>query len=425
MGKQNSGYTDQVNKLTDYLFSRRETILNVWRNRCTEDQELFTGVSFSREEFNDELSVLLNVLSQRLLGEAEQANAIEHSGTHGLHRWQRGYTLGELVHELNYFYEVIEEQFVSFLELYPETQAQVMAQAYSQLLKLSKDINRGSVMYFDQLRQTAALKQVQTLEEALSNLETITQQRGEHLRQVSHDLQGSLGMLSGVANLLKLPGKKADREKFMEILTRNLQAVESMLGQLMNYARMEAGQEVVENQPFDASELLHQLVRSVEGLAAQKQLVLQADGPEHLPVRGDALKVQRIVQNLLLNALMYTQKGWVNVSWGVENQDRWVVAIQDTGPGLLQGPAALLAHQLQPMVEPSSSYQPEGPLNHGEGLSQKPDKNAYFQAPGEGIGLFIVKRMCELLKASMDIETSEKGTLIRIRFLIKPKSNGV
>ncbi|MDR6197383.1 HAMP domain-containing sensor histidine kinase [Siphonobacter sp. SORGH_AS_0500] len=419
MTKRNSVYTNQIKQLTDYLFARQETILNLWRTRCSEDNNLLTGLSFSREEFNDELAVLLNVLSQRLQGKPEQANALEHSGTHGLHRWQRGYTLAELVNELNHLYDIIDEQFMSFLELYPQTQSQVMVHAYRQLLRLSKDINRGSVMYFDQLRQTAAIKQVQTLEEALDNLQSITHQRGEHLRQVSHDLQGSLGVLSGVANLLKLPSKKADREKFMELLTRNLQAVEIMLRQLMNYARLEAGQEVVENQPFDASELVQQLVRSVEGLAKAKQLVLQADGPEQLVVVGDAMKVRRIIQNLLLNALMYTESGWVNVSWALENKERWLISIQDTGPGLLNGPFAPLAHQLQPQVEPTSAHQPDGPLNHPTIVAPTSTEKGSSSKGGEGIGLFIVKRMCELLKASMDIETSEKGTLIRIRLPVE------
>lgn len=421
MAKQNSAYTHQMRQLTDYLFARQETILNLWRTRCFEDNQLLIARSFSREEFNDELSVLLNVLSERLMGTPEQANAVEHSGIHGLHRWQRGYTLAELIHELNYFYAVIEEQFISFLALYPQTQVQVMAHAYGQLLGLSKDISRGSVMYFDQLKQTTALKQVQTLEDALKNLQSITLQRGEHLRQVSHDLQGSFGVLTGVANLLKLPSKKADREKFMELLSRNLQAVESMLKQLMNYARLEAGQEVIEHQPFDASELIQQLVESVEGLAKTKQLILQADGPQQLPVVGDATKVRRIIQNLLLNAVMYTEKGWVSVSWALENKERWLISIQDTGPGLLNEPFSSLANQLRPQVEPTSAHQPEGPMNHSQGIVLASIKTDPAKSTGEGIGLFIVKRICELLKASMDIETSEKGTLIRIRLSVNQK----
>lgn len=109
----------------------------------------------------------------------------------------------------------------------------------------------------------------------------------------------------------------------------------------------------------------------------------------------------------------------------MENDTRWILSVQDTGPGLSSGPPALLATQLRALAEPTSSHQPGGPDEYPSGSipATSEQKNEASQPPagGEGIGLFIVKSLCELMKASMDIETSERGTLIRLRLLVNQR----
>ena len=71
-------------------------------------------------------------------------------------------------------------------------------------------------------------------------------------------------------------------------------------------------------------------------------------------VQGDSVKIQRIVQNLLLNALKYTEQGGVKVSWGEvapKTYERWVLCVQDTGPGFQDGPVTPLAHALKKSTE--------------------------------------------------------------------------
>ena len=74
-------------------------------------------------------------------------------------------------------------------------------------------------------------------------------------------------------------------------------------------ARLQAGQEERRVAPFDAAELLRRLCDDVRPLADAKKLSLALDGPATLTVEGDAVKVRRIAQNLLLNALKYTRAG--------------------------------------------------------------------------------------------------------------------
>ncbi|RYF53640.1 MAG: ATP-binding protein, partial [Cytophagaceae bacterium] len=139
---------------------------------------------------------------------------------------------------------------------------------------------------------------------------------------------------------------------------------------------------------------------------------------QKLVVRTDRVKLQRIAQNLINNALKYTtsspeRSGIVSVSWSTEGEFRWVLSVQDSGPGLPTSIAGALAVQLRPTVEPTAVMGPD----QSEPVAVLPDDvptipmgqeltQLNSQSPkGEGVGLQIVKRLCELLDANLDVET--------------------
>ncbi|MBD2755158.1 sensor histidine kinase [Spirosoma validum] len=412
-----------IHLLVEYLDIRRETVLNKWRTRCQEDQNLNSKIGFAREEFNDQVPALLNILAQRLRGEKQEADPLDVAGGHGLHRWQRGYSLSELLTEFEHLYWVVLDEVQAFQQQHSQLSGYALSQIYRQVFKLQAESTRGSVLYYDQLRQTNAAEQANSLQESLGKLQQLSKQQGEHLRHNSHDLRSSFGILTGAVTLLKLPNTEQEREKYVDMLNRNLTSIGDMLLQLTDYARIEAGQDKLDITAFDAATLVRECVDLSQPLVEHRNLILQGDGPDSLPVHSDAVKVQRILQNLLYNALKYTKSGWVNVSWAQENETRWILSVQDSGPGYNpNSPTGLLAEQLKPLSELTSAHQSDGPDEYP--LQEPPTTEALktpaasHQKESEGLGLFIVKKLCELLQASMDIESAlGKGTLVRIRFL--------
>ena len=118
----------------------------------------------------------------------------------------------------------------------------------------------------------------------------------------------------------------------------------------MDQARLEAGHERRQVAPFDAASLLKDFCDTTRPLAAERNLFLKAEGPVSLLVEGDAAKVQRIVQNLVLNALRVTERGGVKVTWEAGDDERrpqWAVCVQDTGPGFRGGSATPLERVLK------------------------------------------------------------------------------
>jgi signal transduction histidine kinase len=211
------------------------------------------------------------------------------------------------------------------------------------------------------------------------------------------------------------------------MLQKNVSSLYSLLENVMDLARLQAGHEHRVVNAFDAAEILRELCERMQPLAEEQGLYLKAEGPDTLPVEGDAVKTQRIAQNLLLNALKYTPQGGVTVSWGDSRENdthRWMLCVTDTGPGFHAGPGAPMAGALEAATEESRQVDETartgiaGPAHDPTSTdSATIDVRRVHQERGEGIGLSIVKRLCELLDASMEMDSRPgDGTSLRIVF---------
>ncbi|GAA4452651.1 hypothetical protein GCM10023189_16380 [Nibrella saemangeumensis] len=405
--------------LADFLAARRDALLNNWRTVCEKDPALQHTPALSREEFNNKVPFMLNVLEQHLRRENEEADISQLAAEHGLHRWQKGYSLHELLREMKLLHQVLLAELRLFWELYPPQGISLSATAYEQMAWFSGLTMDASVAQYSDLQRIAANSRAETLQKTLDQINELTQERGDLLRQSAHDLRSSFGVIQGAAFLLKLEGDSTQmRDDMIEMLNRNLTVVRTMVTQLMDLARLEAGQEPTNIQSFNVSELLQSVVDSLQPLAQEQNLLLKADGPDEIMLESDAVHLQRILQNLVLNAVKHTKKGMVSVSWSRENDYRCIISVQDTGPGLQYREEGSLSQVLFPS--------PDTPSAFGSGLppvseqeEQALQASSHFPGKGEGIGLSIVKRLCELLKASLEIESkSETGTLFRIRIPI-------
>jgi len=257
-------------------------------------------------------------------------------------------------------------------------------------LKVAKDQEK---YWFQQLQQYGETA------EALDQLRQVLQQRNELLRATSHDLRGSFGVIQGAATLMTMMDTEEDRNQMLTMMQRNLRQATQLLTQLLDFSRLEAGLEELKVEQFDAAGLLQQLSDSVQPMAEEKALTVQTRGPAQLMVEGDVVKVHRIAQNLILNALKYTESGSVTVGWTtLDSAAEWCFTVADTGPGLPPGLVTLLRNG-------------GADLNAGAvDATRSPSGKG-----GEGIGLAIVRRLTMLLNARLEVESEpDQGTLFRI-----------
>ncbi|SFF13524.1 sensor histidine kinase [Spirosoma endophyticum] len=407
-----------LSQLASFLAARRESLLANWRTACETDPGLRSVNRLSPDEFANKVPFMLNVLQQQLQHQDEEAQVDRLAAEHGLLRWHKGYVLSELLAEMHYLGQSMLAELGAFWQLYPSTDCPMITRAYEHIFAFANQINTGSVSQFTDLQRTAAVSRVNVLEKALAELQALSQQRLEILRHSSHDLRGSFGAIQGAASLLELViDSQQERKQMLDMLLRNLTTCRSLVTQLMDLARLEAGQEALHLQPLDAGQLLTSLVASYQPLATERGLLLKADGPTSLPVECDPLQLQRIIQNLVLNALKHTPTGWVSVSWSRENESRWTVSVQDSGPGL---PTATRAGSRPHWGGDSPETTAAVDFADTQPAAAALSSHSGFAHQGEGVGLSIVKGLCELLRASLEIDSRPGvGTLFRIRLSIQ------
>ena len=433
------GYTpqsiEQLGALAAYVSIRRGAVLQAWRTAVDSDPQLTTASTISRAQFNDHIPEVLDAFERQLRAhnptEQAQARAEEKEGAagHGLHRWQQGYDQRETMCEWGHLQLCLLEELEHYSAQHAHLDPSVMPIARRALARLCSDGVCASVASYAHLQQSEAASRLRDLESALAQLTSLEQQRAEAWREAAHDLRGSANVIASASAVLMrdtVPASK--RMQFSEILQRGVASLNKLLTDLMDHARLEAGQERRHVADFDAAWVLKEFCDTVRPLAIERNLFLKCEGPSALPVQGDLVKVQRIAQNLVLNALEATQSGGIKVTWGEcgsLNRPQWMLYVQDTGPGFKDAAATPLARVLkQATTEAREVLEQTAPQDSASAQtkaaptlrSQSGGRPGLFPS-GEGIGLSIVKRLCELLDASLELETApSKGTTFRVIF---------
>ena len=420
---------EQLALISAHLAGRRAAILAAWRTAADADPAQTTVSFLTRAQFNDHIPPLLDAFECKLRARpgGTRAAAADDAKTredvkHGLQRWQQGYRLSELMHEWGHLHLCLSKEVEAFAEQHPEIRRETMATVHHELIGMINEGINQSAGEYARLQQAEAAGHVQDLQQALTKVSEIEQRRAEWIRQAVHDLRTNVQSVSSAAAVLgETEIAESERIEFATLVQQGVGSAAGMLGDLMALARLEAGQERREIAVFDAVALLGELCATMRPVAVERNLFLKVEGPTVLHVEGDGGKLRRLVQNLLFNALKYTVHGGVTVSFGEEKESWWII-VKDTGPGLLAGPASPIASGLKEATASArESDENEAaikgqkstvlPLPSGEAVPA-PRHN---QQAGEGIGLSIVKRLCELLDASLELASSAvSGTSFRV-----------
>lgn len=432
MAEEDGDRAPQLGAIAQHIAQRGDSILERWRAVVDGDPRLTTSNALSRTQFRDHIPQVIDALVGSLrtgLAAAPEAAADQGpaGAEHGLHRWQQGYSLHEVMLEWGHLQSCIADEIQAHIQTQPSVDRTVVSTAFRALARLTTEGMSESTAQFMKLQRAEAAGQAIDLGAALDAARGIERQQAELLRQAAHDLRGQLGVVTNATHALSLDDLPSDkRAQLFAMVQRAVASQTALLGDLMELSRLQAGHERRRAEPVDVADLLSGLVRSAQLIAEQRSLTLQAEGPGSLIVETDRVKLTRIVQNLLLNALSYTASGGVRVRWGDSRRndpDRWMVTVQDTGPGLQFGAAEPLADALNKATAEALDVEPGPPTPAGEAAAAQSGRRSGAVAShrhGEGIGLSIVKRLCELLDASVEWESQPgEGTTVRV---ILPRS---
>jgi signal transduction histidine kinase len=420
--------------LSQHLNARREAILFTWRNAVRRDPTMTTSDSLPREDLYDHIPALLATFARELadphIGNSEGVRDAAHgsAAAHGLQRWQQGYDLREVTRELVKLNECVVSELEDYTQANPDASHAAMATARRAWAMLCSTGIEESVGQYFQLQQEEAAGHVKDLESALVDIRALEQQRGDLWRQAAHDLRGNLGVVANATvGLTNSTLRESSRDDFVRILMRNVTSLHHLLEDVTGLARLQAGREQRHVAPVDVTPLMQQLCEGIRPLAQQRHLFLRCEGPAGFGADGDAIKIRRIAQNLILNAVKYTQQGGITVKWGdseLNDAKRWELCVIDTGPGFHTSSGRPLADALEradvSSSTPASVKEADAAKTTTSGAAktevvQRSDTSK--EEAGEGIGLSIVKRLCEMLDATIELKSElGVGTSVRILF---------
>lgn len=236
---------------------------------------------------------------------------------------------------------------------------------------------------------------IRQLTQEKTRAELASQAKSHFLAAASHDLRQPVHALGLFASSLQLLGKQDQpKRELVESLAEQIQASLNNLGKLLNslldVSRLDAGIVEAKPRPVAIREVFDGLRRETEPMARNKKLNLRI-APSGLWIMADPVLLQRVLSNIVVNAIRYTENGRVTVGCRRRGND---VAIQvwDTGIGINE---RQLPHIFREF------YQVENVRRD--------------QEQGLGLGLAIVKRSADLMGAAIEVKSKPgKGSLFSV-----------
>jgi len=370
------------------LLDKTDPILKNWVEAVRQDRQIESADNLPHTAIENHLSHVLTamatVLSQSKNSEIQ--SIVQASLHHGVLRADQGFEPTEIARE----YSLLRQVIFSILEpdLLNSSPTEVIRvlrlidavvdEATAQCFKSYVDERLGEL---DQLQS-----QLKLTNQELTRLLRANQDNFSHL---AHELKTPLTSIIGYSDLFLRQQQKNTEVKnsfanleHIERVLRNGRQLLRLINDSLEVSRYEAGKMKLQAVPTDVRSLIKNVVEVLEPLARAKELkmVVECDrAPDQ--VLTDSLRLQQIVTNLASNAIRYTDCGSVKVTCQLLADDKWAIAVSDTGVGIAPEDQAII---FDPFVQAGSTNKPHLP-------------------DSTGLGLAIVSRLVKLLQGKIEL----------------------
>ena len=222
--------------------------------------------------------------------------------------------------------------------------------------------------------------------------ESANRTKSDFMTRMNHELRTPLTAIIGFSRVL-LQGKQGTlsegAQRYTDRIRANGMHLLSLINQILDVAKVEAGRMALEPEPIAVDELVREIVHMLESTADVKGIVLRTELPSpQASIVTDATKLRQIMINLVGNAIKFTEEGEVCITVEIDQDTLRPVSItvRDTGIGI-------------PLDRHQAVFEP----------FEQADSSTRRQFGGTGLGLSIVKAFAELIGAAIEVE-SEVGT---------------
>jgi signal transduction histidine kinase len=312
---------------------------------------------------------------------------------------QIGESLEEIDEYLDVFFELVSILVISLIVVSAVIGWLLARRAtidMQEVTRTAEEISKGS--YDRRVKVKGRYKEIErlsaTFNSMLDRIQSLLHSMKEINDNIAHDLRSPLARIRGIAEMNLLKEKSIDDYKDMAASTiEECDTLIGMINAMLDITEAEAGVNGVEDEEFELVTLIREACELFRPITEEKKIHLKTDLPESLTFKSDRKKMQRIVMNLLENAIKYTPAdGTVAVSAAAQNGEVRI-DFEDTGMGIAEND---LPHIFERF------YRCDRSRSKG----------------GVGLGLSLVKAYTKSLNGTIQVEsTLNQGSRFALRFV--------
>ena len=243
---------------------------------------------------------------------------------------------------------------------------------------LRRRVRKQTGIIQEKLREEAALKK---------SAESANRAKSEFLANMSHEIRTPMNGIIGMSEILRESGLSREQAEYLSMISSSAQSLMSIINDVLDVSKVEAGKLVLEETEFDLQEHLSETLRSLAVQAHEKDLELACRIGRGVPRRvvGDPVRLRQVLVNLVGNAVKFTDAGEVVVEVAslsevpdLELQFR----VRDTGTGIAPSKVDKIFEAFE-----------------------QADTSTNRRYGGTGLGLVISNRLVELMGGRIDVES--------------------